>query len=129
MSKETILDRFTMIASQTDEKGIILYANDDFCKIAGYTKEQLIGKNHNIVRHSDMPTWAFKSLWDTVLQGQTWNGIVKNLRKDGGFYWVNATVFPLIEKGKRTFISVRRKPTTDEVLNAMRLYGLGEVKR
>ena len=76
------------IVSSTDLKGIITYANRKFCEIAGYTKSELTGKNHNIVRHPDMPKAAFKELWDTIQVGKEWTGVVKNLRKDGKYYWV-----------------------------------------
>lgn len=123
MSKEITLDKSTMIVSQTDLKGNILYANNDFCKIAGYTKDELIGQPHNIVRHNDMPKLAFKDLWDTVSSGKTWNGIVKNKTKDGNYYWVNATAYNVTKSnGEKVYISVRTKPTDDEVKNAEALY-------
>jgi aerotaxis receptor len=123
MSQEIKLAKDTMIVSETDEKGIILYANDDFCKMAGYTKEELIGQPHNIVRHSDMPKVAFEDLWKTIQNGNIWNGIVKNRTKDGGYYWVNATAYPSKTiDGKRRYISVRVQPTADEIKNASELY-------
>ena len=69
--------------------------NEDFCKIAGYSLEELVGKPHNIVRHPEMPKKPFKSLWDTIQKGEIWTGYVKNATKDGGYYWVFATVYPL----------------------------------
>ena len=123
MSKEVILQKDTMIVSETDEKGLILYANEDFCKISGYTKDELIGNSHNMVRHSDMPKAAFKSLWSDVQAGKTWNGIVKNKTKNGEYYWVNATAYPSIDaNGKRRYISVRVKPTKEEIESAIALY-------
>lgn len=123
MSQEIKLDKKTMIVSETDSKGNILYANDDFCKIAGYSKEELIGKPHNMVRHPDMPKVAFKDLWETIQRGEIWNGIVKNSTKSGGFYWVNATAFPSKDKeGNLRFISVRVKPTPEEIEAASTLY-------
>lgn len=123
MSKEIFLDKSTMIVSQTDLKGTILYANEDFCKIAGFTKDELIGKPHNIVRHQDMPKAAFADLWDTIKAGKTWNGIVKNKTKNGDYYWVNATAYGVTKKdGEKTYISVRTKPTKNEVENAQSLY-------
>lgn len=120
---EVILDHNTMIVSETDEKGNIIYANSDFCKIAGYTKEELIGQAHNIVRHPDMPKAAFKDLWETVQAGNIWNGIVKNKTKEGGFYWVNATAYPSKSlDGKLRYISVRVKPTDAEINDAIALY-------
>jgi len=123
MSKEIKLNKDTMIVSETDEKGIIIYANDDFCKMAGYTKEELIGQPHNLVRHSDMPKVAFEDLWKTIKSGKIWNGIVKNKSKTNDYYWVNATAYPSTNKdGKRRYISVRVKPTEQEVSNADTLY-------
>lgn len=124
MSKEYVLKETDFLVSQTDEKGKILFANDDFCKIAGYTIDELVGKPHSIVRHADMPKSAFKDLWDTVSSGKVWTGYVKNATKSGGFYWVFATVFPNIacESGACGFLSCRRKPSPDEIAAAERLY-------
>ena len=123
MSKEIQIHKNTMIVSETDEKGIIIYANDDFCNIAGYSKEELIGKPHNLVRHEDMPKVAFQDLWNTVQSGKVWNGIVKNKTKSGDFYWVNATAYPSKnEKGELRYISVRIKPTDKEIEDAINLY-------
>jgi len=123
VSKEVLLNKSTMIVSETDMKGNILYANNDFCKIAGYTKDELIGKPHNIVRHQDMPKIAFKDLWETIHSGKTWNGIVKNKTKNGDYYWVNATAYEVLKSdGTRRLISVRKKPTSDEVAFAENLY-------
>jgi len=102
-----------LIVSSTDLKGIITYANRTFCKIAGYTKQELTGKNHNIVRHPDMPKAAFKELWDTVKDGKEWTGIVKNLRKDGLYYWVYSHITPIMDNnGKITGYTAARRPAT-----------------
>ncbi|MFA9374984.1 MAG: PAS domain-containing protein [Poseidonibacter sp.] len=123
MMKEIKLDRNTMIVSETDEKGFIIYANSDFCSIAGYDKDELIGRPHNMVRHKDMPKEAFKDLWSTVQSGKIWNGIVKNKTKNGSFYWVNATAYRSVDaEGNKRYISVRVKPTEEEVLYAKELY-------
>lgn len=123
MNEEIKLNKNTMIVSETDEKGIVVYANDDFCSIAGYTKVELIGKPHNIVRHEDMPKAAFEDLWKTIQSGKIWNGIVKNKTKSGDFYWVNATAYPSKTKdGKIRYISVRVRPTDEEIEHAQMLY-------
>jgi len=123
MAGETVLDEYAFLVSETDAKGIITFANDDFCKIAGYSVEELIGKPHNIVRHPDMPKVAFKSLWDTVKSGQTWTGYVKNKTRDGGYYWVFATVYPFEScDGRRGYLSCRRKPTREEIAEHEALY-------
>jgi len=124
MANEYRLQDTDFLVSQTDEKGIILFANEDFCKIAGYTIDELVGKPHSIVRHPDMPKAAFKDLWDTVKSGKIWTGYVKNATKNGGYYWVYATVYPNIacENGNCGFLSCRRKPSADEIAEAERLY-------
>ncbi len=123
MSQKVKLSIDTMIVSETDAKGNIIFANSDFCDIAGYTIEELIGKPHNIVRHKDMPKAAFEDLWKTVQDGKIWNGIVKNKTKNGGYYWVNATAYPSKnEKGELRYISVRIKPTDKEIEDAINLY-------
>jgi aerotaxis receptor len=85
--------------------------------------EELVGKPHNVVRHKDMPQKAFKSLWDTVQRGEIWTGYVKNATKDGGYYWVFATVYPFESSdGTQGYLSCRRKPTNEEIANAEILY-------
>ena len=120
---ETILDEYAFLVSETDEKGIISFANDDFCKIAEYEISELVGRPHNMVRHKDMPKKAFKSLWDTVKQGQIWTGYVKNATKSGGYYWVFATVYPFEScDGNKGYLSCRRKASTQEINEAIELY-------
>lgn len=123
MNQEVKLSIDTMIVSEADSRGNIIFANGDFCKIAGYTMEELHGQPHNIVRHKDMPKAVFKDLWETLKSGKTWNGLVKNRTKNGGFYWVKATAYPSKnEKGELRYISVRVKPTEEEINNAINLY-------
>jgi aerotaxis receptor len=122
--QEHILSNNDFLVSQTDDKGIIIFANDDFCKIAGYTIDELVGKPHSIVRHRDMPKAAFKDLWDTVKSGKVWDGYVKNKTKDGGYYWVYATVYPMKDSASNQthYMSCRRKPSTQEIEAAETLY-------
>ncbi len=111
------------IVSTTDLKGIITSVNEPFTNICGYDKSELIGKNHNIVRHPDMPPIAFQGLWDTLKVKNTWSGIVKNRCKNGDFYWVNANVTPLTENGEITgYMSVRTIPSRQDVEAAEKLY-------
>lgn len=91
---EELLFQGRVIISETDLKGLITYANRKFCEISGYEKEELIGKPHNIIRHPDMPKEAFAKMWSTIQSGQIWHGLVKNLRKDGRYYWVETEVVP-----------------------------------
>ncbi|MDD2508025.1 MULTISPECIES: PAS domain-containing protein [Aliarcobacter] len=123
MSKEIILDDYAFLVSETNEKGNIIFANDDFCEIAGFTVDELIGKPHNIVRHKDMPKAAFKDLWETVKRGEVWTGYVKNATKSGDFYWVFATVFPTTtSQGTKGYISCRKKATIEEIKQCELLY-------
>ncbi|WP_421868466.1 methyl-accepting chemotaxis protein [Motiliproteus sp.] len=111
------------IISMTDLKGAITYINQDFIEISGYTEEELIGKNHNIIRHPDMPPAAFKNLWDTVKAGNPWRGMVKNRCKNGDHYWVDAFVTPVIKDGQTIgYQSVRSKPSQDQIDAAESLY-------
>ncbi len=112
-----------LIVSTTDLDGNITHVNKSFVEMSGYTEEELIGAPHSILRHPDMPPAAFKDLWDTVQKGEKWQGFVKNLRKDGGFYWVKATVIPNIRKGAVVgYTSVRRKPSRKKVEECIQLY-------
>ncbi|MBI3902684.1 MAG: methyl-accepting chemotaxis protein [Nitrosomonadales bacterium] len=111
------------IVSKTDLKGIITYANQTFIDISGYSREELIGKNHNIVRHPDMPAGAFAWLWDTIQQDLPWRGIVKNRCKNGDFYWVEAYATPIKENGRTVgYMSVRNIPDRAEVKACDALY-------
>lgn len=94
-----IIDKY-IITSQTDIHGVITYASDAFCRISGYTKEELIGKNHRIIRHPDMPAELFTELWATISSGKIWHGEIKNKKADGSYYWVDTTISPNSENGK-----------------------------
>nr|WP_321265965.1 PAS domain-containing protein [uncultured Sulfurimonas sp.] len=85
---EIKLDPKRYIVSETDSKGKITYCNDYFREVSGYTEEELIGSPHNIVRHPDMPRVVFKLLWETISKGKNINAVVKNLAKDGRYYWI-----------------------------------------
>jgi len=112
-----------LIVSTTTLEGVITHVNPAFIQMSGFTEEELIGAPHSILRHPDMPPAAFKDLWDTVLKGDKWQGFVKNLRKDGGFYWVKATVIPNVRQGEVVgFTSVRRKPSRTKVDECAALY-------
>ncbi len=112
-----------LIVSATTLEGIITHVNQSFVEMSGYTEQELIDAPHAILRHPDMPSAAFKDLWDTVKHGKKWQGIVKNLRKDGGYYWVKATVIPNVRKGKVVgYTSVRRKPSRAAVEECIQLY-------
>ncbi|MEA2050074.1 MAG: PAS domain-containing protein [Campylobacterota bacterium] len=120
---ETVLTDSSFLVSETDAKGNIIFANEEFCRIAEYDLDHLMGKPHNLVRHKDMPKAAFKDLWDTVKKGEVWNGFVKNATKSGGYYWVFATVYPFTNaSGQQCYLSCRRKPSREDVEKYSALY-------
>lgn len=111
MSKEIVIPEDEFIVSRTDKLGNITYASESFCKISGFDKKELVGMPHSMVRHEDMPKTAFKDMWETIRQGKTWKGYVKNRTKYGDFYWVYAEVSPHVKDGKFVgYKSIRQKP-------------------
>jgi aerotaxis receptor len=121
--REKSYPRGRYLVSKTDLKGITTYANDAFVELSGFTREELIGKNHNLVRHPDMPPQAFEDLWRTVNAGLPWRGIVKNRSKDGDHYWVDAFVVPVRENDQTVgFMSVRTEPSRETVRQVEALY-------
>ena len=128
--EEEGLDARALI-TRTDTKGIITFASPAYRQMTKYSKEELIGKPHNIVRHPEMPEAAFKEMWDTIQQGKHWEGMVRNLRKDGKYYWVIVQIDPIDENGNiiydkpekiSGYVAVRREPTREEVKEADKLY-------
>ena len=120
---ETSLPDNQFIFSRTDVKGVITEANEAFCNVSGYTREEMVGQPHNMVRHPDMPEAAFKDMWSDLKTGRPWRGIVKNRRKDGGFYWVVANVSPVRENGQIVgYQSVRSRPSREEIEAATAAY-------
>jgi len=105
------------LISKTNPKGIITYVNNLFCEVSEYTKEELIGKPHNIVRHPDMPKSVFKELWETIKdKKQAWTGVIKNKTKSGSYYWVTTNIFPIFDSQNPQeiveYVSVRKEITT-----------------
>lgn len=111
------------LVSTTDLKGITRYANEDFQRISGFSADELVGKNHNLVRHPDMPPLAFADLWARLKKGESWMGVVKNRCKNGDFYWVDAYVSPIFEGDQHVgYQSVRVKPGNKLVERAQATY-------
>lgn len=113
-----------VIVSETDPKGVITFANRKFCQISGYDDNELIGQPHNIIRHPDMPKAAFEQMWKTIKSGTTWQGYVKNLRKDGRYYWVDTEVSAVYDtNGKlKGYIAVRKPTSRKNIEEASELY-------
>ncbi|MFO7603668.1 MAG: PAS domain-containing methyl-accepting chemotaxis protein [Gammaproteobacteria bacterium] len=114
-NKELHLGKTDVITSTTDPKGAITFINEDFIKISGFTEEELLGKNHNIVRHPDMPPAAFSDLWATIKAGKQWMGMVKNRCKNGDDYWVDAYVTPMYKQGQISGYESTRVLADDKV--------------
>lgn len=121
---ERVLGEDDFIVSKTDLKGLITYGNRIFIGISGYSEEELLGAPHNILRHPDMPRAVFKLLWDTIQAKREINAYVKNLAKDGSFYWVFANITPSFDRRGEVigYYSVRRKPRAEAVKAVSALY-------
>lgn len=115
-------DGMTLV-STTDLKSHITYCNPAFIAVSGYAREELLGQPHNVVRHPDMPPEAFRDMWTTLQSGSPWSAMVKNRRKTGEHYWVMANATPVLENGQPVgYMSVRTKPTREQVAQAEALY-------
>ncbi len=123
IDEEVIFDGGVMI-TETDTKGIIIYANRKFREMTGFTKEELIGSPHSINRHPDMPKGAFRGMWKVISAKKHWRGYVKNLRKDGKFYWVLVYIQPKLDKNGKLigFIAGRKVPFPEPLKEASELY-------
>jgi methyl-accepting chemotaxis protein len=122
-NNEIVMKKGSILVSRTDLEGKIIFANDDFLKISGYNRDEMIGQNHNIIRHPDMPAEAFEDLWATIKEMRPWAGCVKNRAKNGDFYWVHANMIPEFDKGKLVgYLSVRYAPKKAELEEAKVLY-------
>ena len=111
------------LISKTNTDSILTYVNPVFVEISGFSRDELVGQPHNIVRHPDVPPEVFEDLWATLKAGKPWLGVVKNRRKDGGFYWVLANASPIYEHGKLTgYASVRVKPSEEQIQEAQAFY-------
>ncbi|WP_297482173.1 PAS domain-containing protein [Sulfurimonas sp.] len=113
-----------VIISQTDLKGVITYGNRVFFKVSGYEKDELIGQAHNILRHPDMPKEVFKKMWETIQTGQVWNGLIKNLRKDGLYYWVETEILPIRDENDEVigYIAARKSASRKDIQENEEIY-------
>lgn len=123
IDEEVTFEAHEELVSATDLRGVVTYANDAFCRVAGYLPEEIIGKNHNLVRHPSMPRAAFADLWQKLKSNQSWRGAVKNRCKDGRYYWVDAFVTPIYEDGKLMgYQSVRTVLSSEHKQKAQQCY-------
>ncbi|WP_027149862.1 methyl-accepting chemotaxis protein [Methylobacter tundripaludum] len=122
-NQEIPMKKGGLLVTRTDLKGVITYVNDEFINISGYSRDELLGAEHNIVRHPDMPPAAFEDLWMTLKSLRPWNGVVKNRTKSGDHYWVEANAMPVFKNGKvHEYLSVRRAPSREKIEKAEQLY-------
>jgi aerotaxis receptor len=122
-NEERVFGEEEGLISRTDTKGRITFVNDAFERISGFSREELIGQPHNLLRHPDIPEEAFADLWDTLKKGEPWTAVIKNRCKNGDFYWVEANVTPLRDGDQIIgYISIRNKPARDAIAAAERLY-------
>ncbi|PZP35793.1 MAG: hypothetical protein DI603_03240 [Roseateles depolymerans] len=121
--REYALPDDAVLMSTTDASGRITYANEAFVAASGFSRDELYGQPHNIVRHPDMPREAFADMWATLKQGLPWTALVKNRRKNGDHYWVRANAVPVVRNGRQVgYMSVRTTPTRNEIAAADELY-------
>lgn len=120
---EALVPENAVLVSKTDLNGTICYCNRTFCDISGYGEAELIGAEHNLVRHPDMPPEIFADCWHTIRQGRPWNGMIKNRCKNGDYYWLEANITPWIERGEVTgYVSLRYKATRAQIAAAEKYY-------
>ena len=122
VDSEIFFDGRSLI-SETDTKGVITFVNRKFVEMSGYSKEEAVGQPHSLLRHPDMPKAAFQEVWDTIQGGKEWTGIVKNLRKDGRYYWVYSHITPIVVDGEVTGYTAARRPASEtEVAETIPIY-------
>lgn len=123
IDQEVLFDGRSLI-SETDTKGIITYVNRKFVEMTGYSKEEAIGQPHNMLRHPDMPKDAFAQMWKTIESGKIWEGYVKNLRKDGKYYWVIVNIVPKLDENGdiNGYIASRKVPNRDLLRSTQKAY-------
>src|SRR5690554_1713904 len=134
--REYPLDEQHLLISRTDLEGRITFANAAFVEVSGFDYDELLGADHSIVRHPDMPPEAFTDLWQALHRGRSWQGVVKNRRKNGDHYWVHATITPIME-GKqclgyssvRTAVQPEVKAATEQAYARIRAGRSGLVIR
>ncbi len=123
IDQEVLFDGRSLI-SETDTKGIITFVNRKFIEMTGYSKEEAVGQPHNLLRHPDMPKAAFEEMWSTIKSGTTWEGYVKNLRKDGKYYWVIVNIIPKLDENGEIigYIASRKVPNRNQLEKVKQTY-------
>ena len=121
--REVLLNSGEIFVTRADLNGVIIDANDAFIEISGFSQEELIGSDHNLIRHPDMPSEIFEDLWRCIKSGRPWNGILKNRTKSGDYYWVEANIIPVFEKGRLLqYLSALSPPSREQISKANNHY-------
>ncbi len=122
IDEEYVIDGGVMM-SETDLNGIITFVNRKFCEVTGYSREEVKGADYSFIRHPDTPQAFFKMMWDQIRQGREWNGIMKNLRSDGRYFWVHNHISPIIKEGQIVgYAAAKRAATKLEIEEALEEY-------
>jgi PAS domain S-box-containing protein len=123
IDEEVLFDGRSLI-SETDLKGVITFVNRKFVEMTGYTKQEAVGQPHNILRHPDMPKAAFEGMWKVIKEGKPWEGYVKNLRKDGKYYWVIVNIVPKKDENGNVigYIASRKMPDRSKLKSVIAQY-------
>lgn len=123
IDEEVLFDGRSLI-SETDLKGVITFVNRKFVEMTGYSKEEALGESHNMLRHPDMPKAAFEGMWKVIKQGKPWEGYVKNLRKDGKYYWVIVNIVPKKDEEGNVigYIASRKMPDRNQLNTVISQY-------
>ncbi len=123
LDEEVLFDGRSLI-SETDLKGVITFVNRKFVEMTGYSKEEAIGQPHSILRHPDMPKAGFEGMWKVIKEGKQWEGYVKNLRKDGKYYWVIVNIIPKKDEEENIigYIASRKMPDRNQLIQVIKLY-------
>lgn len=115
-SQEIEVPTNAVLISRTDTKGKISYVSQDFADISGFSEKEMMGESHNLIRHPAVPPEVFREMWQTIKEGNPWNGIIKNRAKSGDYYWVDATITPVMKEGIVSgYMSVRKKATQKQI--------------
>ena len=121
---EKYIFKGSTIISQTDLNGKITFVNRKFCEVSGYSVDELVGHSHNIIRHPSMPRVVFKKMWDVISSGHIWTGLVKNMRKDGLYYWVETEILPIKDEDNNItgYIASRKVASRKNIEDAKAIY-------
>jgi len=116
MNQEIKVEEYAFLVSEISKEGLIRFASDDFCKISGYSLDELFGQSLKMIYHEDMPEEVLTDLWNTIDKGETWVGYLKNISKDGDYFWTYTNIYPFESSdGSTGYLSCRKKASDEEI--------------